>query len=125
MKVYALVDLKGRDIVSIFQSVSDEAAERSFLKLLTDGMPIVSDFPEDFAVFYVGELSAQHGSLDVSFQSDELGLHGYNVPEPIKRGSDYDRRYLRMVAKDRGTIVDKKVVEGSEKPVEKEVSSND
>lgn len=125
MKVYALVDLKGRDIVSIFQSVSDEAASRSFLKLLTDGMPVISDFPEDFAVFYVGDLSVHQGSLDVCFKTDELGSLGYNVPEPIKRGSDYDRRFLRMVAEDRGTTVDNKVVKDSEKTVDKEVSSND
>ncbi len=104
MKVYALVDLKGRDIVSIFQSVSDEAAERSFLKLLTDGMPMISDFPEDFAVFYVADLSVDHGSLDVFCDNEDYGSPGFQVPEPVKRGSDFDRRYLRMVAEDRGII---------------------
>lgn len=104
MKVYALVDLKGRAIVSIFQSVSNESAERSFLKLLTDGMPLISDFPEDFAVFYVADLSVDHGCLDVRFDNEEFGSPGFEVPEPIKRGSDYDRRYLRMVAEDRGKL---------------------
>lgn len=125
MKVYALVDLKGRDIVSIFQSVSDEAAERSFLKLLTDGMPIVSDFPEDFAVFYVADLSVDHGSLYVCCTNEEFGSSGFQVPEAIKRGSDYDRRFLRMVAEDRGTIVDKKYVKNSDKTVDREDTSND
>lgn len=120
MKVYALVDLKGHGIVSIFQSVSDEAAERSFLKLLTDGMPIVSDFPEDFAIFPVCELMVQNSALQVAFKVD-----GYTVSDPIKRGSDYDRRFLRMVAEDRGTIVNKNVVKDSEKPIDKEVASND
>lgn len=119
MKVYALVDLKGRDIVSIFQSVSDEAAERSFLKLLTDGMPVISDFPEDFAVFYVADLSVKHGSLDVCFEIEEYGSPGYEVPEPIKRGSDYDRRFLRMVAEDRGKL------NVSEKDGNKEEKSDD
>ena len=111
MKVYALVDLKGRDIVSIFQSVSDEAAERSFLKLLTDGMPIVSDFPEDFAIFPVGELTVENAALKVAAMGNEnLSAAGfkvdtYTVVEPVKRGSDYDRRYLRMVAEDRGKVL--------------------
>lgn len=110
MKVYALVDLKGRDIVSIFQSISDDSAERSFLKLLTDGMPIVSDFPEDFAIYPVAELTVENAALQVSAMGNEnLATAGFNVDrftvfEPVKRGSEYDRRYLRMVAEDRGKI---------------------
>jgi hypothetical protein len=110
VKVYAIVDLKGRNVVNVFQSVSDETAERSFLKLITDGMPIVSDFPEDFAIFPVGELTVQNAALKVSEMGNEnLAAAGFNVgtytvTEAVKRGSDYDRRYLRMVAEDRGKI---------------------
>ena len=125
MKVYALVDLKGHGIVSIFQCVSDEAAERTFLKLLTDGVPIVSDFPEDFAVFFVADLSVNHGSLDVRYNNEEFGSLGFQVPEPIKRGCDYDRRYLRMVAEDRGMIVNKNVVKDPEKMADKEIASDE
>lgn len=110
MKVYAIVDLKGRNVVNVFQSVSDETAERSFLKLITDGMPIVSDFPEDFAIFPVAELVVQNAALKVSEMGYEnLEAAGFKagtftVTEAVKRGSDYDRRYLRMVTEDRGII---------------------
>lgn len=107
MKLYAVLDLKGKDIVSIFPAVSNEAAERSFLMLVTGPQNIFTQFPEDFALYRVCDLDVNGISLNVNVpDSEALREHGFNAggfscSEAVKLGSDYDKRYLAMVHADR------------------------
>lgn len=106
-KLYAVVDRKAKQVVNTFTSVNDESAERSFLMLLTGVKNIFTDFPEDFDLFPVAELSFESGSLLVTAHGlENVNKHGFkidsfNVADPIKRGVDYDKRYLHMVHQDR------------------------
>lgn len=106
-KLYAVVDRKAKQIVNTFTSVNDDSAERSFLMLLTGVKNVFTDFPEDFDLFPVADLSFESGSLVVTAHGLEnvnkngFKIDTFNVSEPIKRGVDYDRRYLQMVHYDR------------------------
>lgn len=106
-KLYAIVDRKAKNVVSVFTSVNDESAERSFLMLLTGVKNIYTDFPEDFDLYPVADLSFDGGTLFVTAHGLEnvnkngFRIDSFNVSEPIKRGVDYDKRYLAMVHNDR------------------------
>lgn len=106
MKVYAIVDIEAKAVASIFTAVNDATAERSFLSLLTGPRNVFTDFPEQFELYPVGELTYASGSLKVcSIGAEHLEAHGfqvdsYKVNDPVKSGRDYDRRYLRMVHED-------------------------
>lgn len=107
MKLYAIVDRKGKEIVSTFTSLNDEMAERSFLALLTaPGHNIITDFPEDFCLYAVADIGYNNGVVSVSAPGvEDLNANGfkvntYSINESIKSGSDYDRRYLNMLRAD-------------------------
>lgn len=107
MKLYAVVDKKAKHLVSVFTSLTDESAERSFLMLLTGEQSIFTDFPEDFALYKVCDLSFAGSTLSVGVPDCEaLENHGFNAggfknSEPFKDGAEYDKRYLNMVHCDR------------------------
>lgn len=121
MKLYCVVDIKAKSIVNIFQSVNDEGAERSFLMLLTGIKSVFTDFPEDFAVYPLGELFYDgvlhlQDPKDDNLRASGFKVQSYTVPEPLKRGSDYDRRYLKMVRLDREDSTEEEDLnEGGEK----------
>ena len=112
MKLYAVVDRKARHIVSVFSSLNDDSAERSFLMLLTGDQNLFTDFPEDFSLYRVCDLSFVGLSLSVGVPDCELlEDHGFNPggfknSESLKDGADYDKRYLKMVHADRFSITD-------------------
>lgn len=107
MKIYAVVDKKAKHVVSIFTSLNDEAAERSFLMLLTGAKSLFTDFPEDFALYKVCDLGFSGSTLSVDTpESDVLREHGFKpggftISEAFKDGNEYDKRYLKMVMFDR------------------------
>lgn len=110
MKVYAVVDRKAKSVVTVFSSQNDEAAERSFLMLLTGPQNIFTDFPEDFVLYPVAELSVDGVLLVAAHGSENLVKNGFTVNsftvnDPVKSGSDYDKRYLSMIRSDRFNLV--------------------
>lgn len=107
MKLYAIVDRKGKEIVTTFTSLNDEMAERSFLALITaPGHNIITDFPEDFSLYALANIVYNNGGVVVSAPGvEDLNANGFKVDtfsiiESIKNGSDYDRRYLTMLRED-------------------------
>ena len=106
MKIYCVVDRKAKDLVSVFASNSDEAAKRSFLMLLTGPKNIFTDFPEDFELYSVCDLSFDSG-LKVSRPGCEnLEANGFKcdsfvIYDAVESGSDYDKRWLAMIHYDR------------------------
>ena len=122
MKIYAIVDRKAKSVVSIFSSLNDETAERSFLMLLTGPKNIFTDFPEDFDLYPVADLKFD-GVLTVSAQGlENLNNSGFkvdtfNVIDAIKLGVDYDKRYLAMVHNDRFSSCDDAPIPDSESEV--------
>ena len=107
MKLYAVIDKKAKHFVSVFTSLNDESAERSFLMLLTGEKSVFTDFPEDFVLYKVCDLSFAGSTLSVGVPDCEaLENHGFNAggfknTEPFKDGSEYDKRWLAMVHSDR------------------------
>lgn len=112
MKLYAVIDKKAKHLVSVFTSLNDESAERSFLMLLTGEQSVFTDFPEDFALYKVCDLSFVGSTLSVGVPDCEnlenLGLNpgGFKNSEPFKDGSEYDKRYLNIIRADRFVIKD-------------------
>ena len=116
MKIYAVIDRKAKAIVSVFTSVNDESAERSFLMLLTGPKNIFTDFPEDFELYRVAELSYDNSLKVCAIGSEDLEnagcivssyvINSYRVDAPVKAGADYDKRYLAMVHADRFPVFD-------------------
>lgn len=101
IKVYGVIDRKAKQIVNVFVSSSDEAAERSFLMLLTGPRNIFTDFPEDFDLVPVAELSLDGGLIVASHGSENFTVNSFRVSDVVKSGADYDKRYLSMVSADR------------------------
>ena len=110
MKLYAIVDRKAKNVVNVFASLSDEAAERSFLMLLTGPKNIFTDFPEDFDLYPVCDLSVDSGLKVARPCNDFLESNGltslfFTIIDPLKAGVDYDKRYLAMLHHDRFEIL--------------------
>lgn len=106
MKIYAVIDRKSKQVVSIFHSASDEAAERSFLMLLTGPKNIFTDFPEDFDLYAVCDLQYKNGIVVSAPGVEVLNANGFNVntftvSDAIKLGVDYDKRHLALIHRDR------------------------
>lgn len=126
MKIYAVIDRKAKAIVSVFTSVNDESAERSFLMLLTGPKNIFTDFPEDFELYRVADLSYDNSLKVCAIGSENLEnagfvVNSYRVDAPVKAGVDYDKRYLAMVHADRFPVFeDSENVEVSANEVKKD-----
>ena len=110
MKAYAVVDRKAKSVVTIFSSQNDEAAERSFVMLLTGPQNIFTDFPEDFDLYPVAYLKVENGLTVMRQDSEVLLKNGitsssYCVIDPVKSGADFDKRYLSMIRADRFNLV--------------------
>lgn len=105
MKLYCIVDTRAKSIVSTFQSVNDAAAERSFLSLLSAPRGLFADFPEDFALYPLADLSFDNGVVVSMHNAEELRKNGFTVGsyvnrDAVKLGSDYDKRYLAVLRED-------------------------
>lgn len=106
MKLFAVIDKKAKNVVSVFASASSEVAQRSFLMLLSGPQNLFTDFPEDFALYPVADLSFS-GNLVVAAHGHELlrekgfAVNEFTVTEPVCSGSDFDKRYLKMLHDDR------------------------
>lgn len=107
MKLYAVVDKKAKHIVATFSALSDEAAERSFLSLLTGpDNNIYTQWPADFSLYPVAELKFNAGQLVVSSHGLEhvnaagFRVDTFTVSECIKDGADYDKRFLQLTRND-------------------------
>lgn len=109
MKIYAVIDRKAKNVVTVFSAVNDAAAERSFLMLLTGPQNVFTDFPEDFDLYQVADLSVNVG-LKVSAMGNEnleaagFKVDSYEIGVPLKAGIDYDKRYLAMLRADRYAV---------------------
>lgn len=112
MKIYCIVDKEAKVPSSVFVAPNDEYAIRAFLSLLTGPRNVFTDFPEQFDLYPVGELSYTPGTLKVCemnsthLESNGFTYNSFRVCEPIKCGSEYDRRYLKMVHDDIFTVVE-------------------
>ena len=110
MKLYAVIDVKAKSVVSIFTSLNDETAKRSFLMLLTGAESIFTEFPEDFSVYSIADVLVDGLSVVLYEPGTEhlrqVGFTGKSITitVPLAAGSDYDKRYLRMVRQDRATL---------------------
>lgn len=112
MKIYCIIDRKAKQVVSIFQALNDEAAQRAFLMVLTSPQSnIFTDFPEDFDVYPVADLSYSAGILTVTdihctdINAAGFNVKSYSVVEPISQGVDFDKRYLAVLRSDRSQIL--------------------
>lgn len=110
MKMYSIIDLKAKSIVSVFTSLNDETAKRSFLMLLTGAESIFTEFPEDFAIYPLCDIVVD-GSIVILYEpnTENLRANGFggkslSVACPISCGLDFDKRYLRMIREDRAKI---------------------
>lgn len=106
MKLYAIVDRRAKYLVSIFQALSDEAAERSYLMLLTGDQSIFTDFPEDFDLYALCDLSVDNGIVVAAPGNENLSAAGFKVDQfkiqdAVHYGSEYDKRYLKLLHYDR------------------------
>lgn len=112
MKLYAIIDLKAKSVVSIFTSLNDETAKRSFLMLLTGNESIFTEFPEDFAVYALSDIEVDGNTVNLfECNTENLRSKGYSgrsisVTAAISSGADYDKRYLRMIRSDREKLDD-------------------
>lgn len=110
MKLYAVIDVKAKSVVSIFTSLNDETAKRSFLMLLTGAESIFTEFPEDFSLYCLADIVVDGASVKIHEpDTGDLRIHGFSgkyltVSSALAAGIDYDKRYLRMVRLDRATL---------------------
>lgn len=106
MKIYGIIDRKAKNVAAVFQSSDDEAAKRSFLMLLTGPQNVYTDFPEDFDLYQIADISFNVG-VKVSAMGNEnlagagLRVDSFEVGCPLQAGVDLDKRYLDMVRADR------------------------
>lgn len=114
MKLYAIIDKKAKDIVSIFPSISDQTASRSFVSLLSGAQSIFTDFPEDFALLACADVTVEGLSLKISRPGNEVvNKAGFNVDQFViydclADGSEYSKAYLEKLHVERmnyGAIV--------------------
>lgn len=119
MKLYAIIDKEAKCVVNVFQSTNDATAKRSFLSLITGNTSLFTDWPEQFALYPLCEVGFEAGCVKVSAHGLEnvnaagFKIDTFKVSESIVDGSDYDKRYLRMIRSDRGfgDISEKSIVE--------------
>lgn len=110
MKLYAVVDVKAKGVVSIFTSLNDDTAKRSFLMLLTGQESIFTEFPEDFALYSLADIVVEGSNVTVYEPNSEvLRQNGFvgrsiTISSAISAGLDYDKRYLRMIRQDRDKL---------------------
>lgn len=114
MKIYGIIDRKAKNVVSVFQAVNDEAAERSFLMLLTGPQNVFTDFPEDFDLYQIADISVNVGVKVSAMGNENIAAAGFRIDSyevgcPLKAGVDYDKRYLSMVHADRFKVSEQEV----------------
>lgn len=107
MKLYAVVDVKAGALVATFNSSNDETAKRSFISILTGPTSVFTDFPEDFALYPLAEISFESNNLVVSAHgSENLRANGFNVKtftvsDRLTDGVTLGKDYLAFLKKDR------------------------
>ena len=114
MMLYAVIDKKAKQIVTIFPSLNDKAAERSFIQLLSGPQNIFTDFPEDFALLCLADVQVNGLTVTVQKPGNEvLTANGFKadiftVCDYIVDGSELSKPYLAQLRSDRmnyGAIV--------------------
>lgn len=63
MKVFSIRDAKAEVYHNPWFAKTHAEAERSFASLVRDGKSQVSQFPEDFDLYYVGDFDDQKGVI--------------------------------------------------------------
>lgn len=106
MKIFAIIDRKAKYVVATFTALSEEAAKRSFISVLTGPDSVFSQFPGDFELYYVCDLAydsgvtvSKPGNENIKSAGFEIGT--FNVHDPIDAGADYDKPYLKMLHDER------------------------
>lgn len=103
MKLYAIIDKKAKDIVSIFPALSDQTAQRSFITLLSGAQSVFTDFPEDFALLACADVIVEGLSLKISRPCNEVvNKAGFNVDQFViydclSDGSEFSKAYLEKL----------------------------
>lgn len=64
MKVYALFDEKSQSYGTPFFQLADGQASRSLQELVNDPQSLVAKYPEDFALYKLGEFDERTGMLN-------------------------------------------------------------
>lgn len=73
MKIYAIVDVKAKTTASIFTSVNNDTAIRSFLNLIN--VPedtLFNQCPQDFSLYYLGDVVFKNSPVIVAPGFDSL-----------------------------------------------------
>lgn len=63
MFIYSVYDKKACVHTSPFFAVNNETAVRSFYRLANDNRTDVNMFPDDYALYRIGEFNSDHGSV--------------------------------------------------------------
>jgi hypothetical protein len=63
LKTYAIRDAKAEVFNTPFYQKTHGEAERSFKQLVSDAQSMVSKFPDDYDLYYLGEYDDQTGKL--------------------------------------------------------------
>lgn len=111
MMLYGVLDKKAKQMVTIFGSLNDKAAERSFIQLLSGSQNIFTDFPEDFALLSLADVQVNGLTVTVSKPgSDVLAANGFKadmftIYDYLADGSELSKSYLKQLHDDRMSYV--------------------
>lgn len=60
---YALLDIKSGEFEPPFRAINDVDAQRGILLGIRSGKPMFAQFPEDYALYFVGHFDTVEGTL--------------------------------------------------------------
>lgn len=63
MKIYTIRDQKGETFNTPFFQKTHGEAERSFKTLVNDGKSLVSQYPDDFDLYHLGDFAEESGII--------------------------------------------------------------
>lgn len=66
IKYFAIRDLKSAAYMQLFPSQSFGTAERDFANTVNNQDSMISKYPEDFELFYVGDFNDETGDFNTS-----------------------------------------------------------
>lgn len=96
MKLFCIIDKKASSTVAVFSSISEEAAKRSFMDLLTVPQDNIYNLHfEDFAVYSVGEISVS-ASFPLFSEHLELVFDGSSLDRLVVQ-SEREKRLQSMI----------------------------
>lgn len=98
MKLFCIIDKKASAVVAVFSSMSPEAAQRSFMDLVTVPQDNIYNLHfDDFAVYEVGELFFPDGG-QVSFAETMKLVFDGNTLNKLVVQSERERRLASLLA---------------------------